>query len=516
MPDPHLSTVIQNGDIMDELFTYLYIQYQSNREPVGYKIERASSDRIVKRIDKNFEEFTPGPNFFLNHELFQFPKCILTSAGTPYFGSNLRGDGINSAEGYIDINGTRHYGDVMARIQNPQYRYEYDAEDDIQYYLFAPYDSNHTYFDYFPSAYSGGGTRNKYFYIGCKEGSLGVDSSGNKIIRSVSGAQPWTGGEIRSLNFTSGGTVAFTKGESLTGATSGATGYVVDYYVGSGTWAGGDAAGVVYLSLPGISVTTATAFQAEALTGSVSGTDCATASGAATALTLSIDNALTYSANKGAGWTIENAYHHGVLKGLFFTQFGTRDSQTAIGNGIVNLPTGSGFAGKLTGADEIDSRVNVFGTGTGNGINGQTPIQWNNLENFTGGNIFEWVSGINILNDGTCRVTKSDGTGSLNGVMPAGSYETLSDKIPLTDGFISKIQTTGLGALLSISSEHSGTSSTYFCDRFYYPRVSVAGARVGGSWDYQSSAGINHVSTWDGPTYSHKSIGTRLLYIPQT
>ena len=80
------------------------------------------------------------------------------------------------------------------------------------------------------------------------------------------------------LSFTSGST-EFTAGETLTGATSAATGVVVNYYLldsGGGSWAAGNAAGVVWLS--GITGT----FQAEDLNGSVAGTDCATSAGAST------------------------------------------------------------------------------------------------------------------------------------------------------------------------------------------------------------------------------------------
>ena len=45
--------------------------------------------------------------------------------------------------------------------------------------------------------------------------------------------------------YTSGGTTAIAAGNTITGATSGATGYVQSVTLASGTWAGGDAAGVI-------------------------------------------------------------------------------------------------------------------------------------------------------------------------------------------------------------------------------------------------------------------------------
>lgn len=45
------------------------------------------------------------------------------------------------------------------------------------------------------------------------------------------------------IAFTSGGTTEVQAGDTITGATSGATAYVQDVLLASGTWAGGDAAG---------------------------------------------------------------------------------------------------------------------------------------------------------------------------------------------------------------------------------------------------------------------------------
>lgn len=51
----------------------------------------------------------------------------------------------------------------------------------------------------------------------------------------------------RYIAYTGGGVLPVKIGEILTGATSGATAQVVDFTLTSGTWAGGDAAGVLYL-----------------------------------------------------------------------------------------------------------------------------------------------------------------------------------------------------------------------------------------------------------------------------
>lgn len=81
-------------------------------------------------------------------------------------------------------------------------------------------------------------------------------------------------GRVCALRFDSG-SVAFTAGEILSGDTSNADGRVHHWVVESGTWAGGDAAGIVYFS-----DMDSTDFQNnEALNGSTGGNNIATADG---------------------------------------------------------------------------------------------------------------------------------------------------------------------------------------------------------------------------------------------
>jgi len=103
-----------------------------------------------------------------------------------------------------------------------------------------------------------------------------------------------------ALAFTSG-SVEFTVGETLTGAASTTTGIVVAYHVTSGTWAGGTAAGTVWLK------ENVTDYQAENLNGTAAGGNCATASGIQTNKLGSVtDDAGTETTGAGFGDTPTN------------------------------------------------------------------------------------------------------------------------------------------------------------------------------------------------------------------
>jgi hypothetical protein len=244
-----------------------------------------------------------------------------------------------------------------------------------------------------------------------------------------------------------------------------------------------------------------------------------------------IDDALLFAGNKGTGWTIEDIYCKSLMQDLFYAQHGTRDSQTAIGKGIVDLPSVTGFAGLLTGANNIDANVNEFGTGMGGGTNGTTPVRWNNLENFTGGNVWEFTAGINVFASngtdgsgnpytaGSYRVTKRDGTGTIAGTLPTGSYKVGVGTVPMDDAYYSKVMTDPLGALLNIplvAGDANSASNKAYCDRWYYPRSNPSILLSGGYWIYGLSAGVGCRTASNAPSISARPVGARLKYIPQS
>ena len=78
----------------------------------------------------------------------------------------------------------------------------------------------------------------------------GTATSGSRQTRRLNYKRHDTGtnGSIIELAFTSGGTYEIVVGDTITGATSSATATVFDVVLTSGTWAGGDAAGTLWLN----------------------------------------------------------------------------------------------------------------------------------------------------------------------------------------------------------------------------------------------------------------------------
>ena len=229
---------------------------------------------------------------------------------------------------------------------------------------------------------------------------------------------------------------------------------------------------------------------------------------------LTLDDAETYAKNNGTGWGITDVWGYSAIQALIFCETGTFDTQTALGMGIVDLASGTGYAGKTTGADSIDSRLGTNGTGTGSGTNGQTPVCWRGIENIYG-NCWEFIAGLNLnLSDGSYTILKRDGTGTPSATLAEGSYETGAGTVPVSeDGYINGIQSEELGALSFIPSANAGSSSTYLCDYFYYPRYNPSIMRFGGSWDHGPRAGPGCRGAYNAPSASARYIGARLEFI---
>jgi len=120
----------------------------------------------------------------------------------------------------------------------------------------------------------------------------------------------------------------------------------------------------------------------------------------------------------GDGFGITNFWDYVGDQLLMYLEFGTFDIQSALGMGIVEL-SGEGFAGKLTGADNIDSRLAENGTGVGDGVDGKTPVCWRGIEN-PYGNVWKFIIGCNFKAGGIFRTIKRDGSGLSQGQWPMG------------------------------------------------------------------------------------------------
>ncbi len=270
-----------------------------------------------------------------------------------------------------------------------------------------------------------------------------------------------------------------------------------------------------YGALDGATFKLGSASGKQPVTGAVAYTDLPNAG------RLTITDAEQYANNIGAGFGICNYHTWSYLRKLMYTEYATFNLQSALGQGVVNLTGDVGFVGKNTGADSIQSGLNDAGTGKGTGLDGETPIQWRNIENPLIGNVNEYLAGINFYANGDVRVVNRSGRTTANaaiGNVPitlsdATTYETITGT-SITNGYPSAIVTTEYGGLF-LPTATAANNITGLCDYFTHATVDQSGIRAGGSWASQLAGGPGYMYPVNLATYSARDTGCRIEFIEQ-
>lgn len=238
----------------------------------------------------------------------------------------------------------------------------------------------------------------------------------------------------------------------------------------------------------------------------------------------------------GTGWGLMNFHTLCLLQELFYIEYASFDSQNKVGLGRTNA---ANSAAALTGTN-----LNQKGEGAGtdlqsllsyNGTYGLTDndyhsVVYRNLWNLWG-NIWQWIPGYNIT-DTAHRILKRDGTGTITDVLAAGSYEEITNPIPLngttrisgTDagtychGYVSDFDLDAgniLGAMF-VPGELNGATNTYLTDYFYSHQSGISQTGVllsGGGWHLGAAAGVGHRGSNNGPAVVGAHFGGRVEFI---
>lgn len=235
--------------------------------------------------------------------------------------------------------------------------------------------------------------------------------------------------------------------------------------------------------------------------------------------------------NRGEGWHSFGIKTASMEQLLMIVEMGMMNLQTAIGQGVVNLPwtTGSDTTSSYAGATGSTASL---GNGTGRAtktttyeggkatdytVDGKTSICYRGVENFWG-NIWKFAYGVNIW-----------GNGKMAGGMPyicsdfnyaegknTDNYEGAGFTVTKANGYISAMGYSTKYDWLFMASECLGNSSlpvgdyTYITENLNGYRI----ARLGGYWSNGSFAGGFCWGLGDGVGYRSRSIGGRLVYVP--
>ncbi len=234
--------------------------------------------------------------------------------------------------------------------------------------------------------------------------------------------------------------------------------------------------------------------------------------------------------NRGEGWHSFGIKTASMEQLLMIVEMGMMNLQTAIGQGVVNLPwtTGSDTTSSYAGATgstaslgngtgrATETTTYEGGVATKNTADGKTSICYRGVENFWG-NIWKFAYGINFY----CEVGKPFLGYVCKDFNYAESkktdnYENIGFTLPSESGYVSAMGYSTKYDWLFLSSEVKGNSSLPVGD-YYYQNNNWDGyriARLGGLWYNGSDAGGFFWSLPYGVGIRDRDIGGRLVYVP--
>ena len=234
--------------------------------------------------------------------------------------------------------------------------------------------------------------------------------------------------------------------------------------------------------------------------------------------------------NRGEGWHSFGIKTASMEQLLMIVELGMMNLQTAIGQGVVNLPwttgsdTTSSYAG-VTGSTAslgngtgraTETTTYEGGVATKNTADGKTSICYRGVENFWG-NIWKFAYGINFY----CEVGKPFLGYVCKDFNYAESkrtdnYENIGFALPSENGYVSAMGYSTNYDWLFLPSEVKGNSSLPVGD-YYYQNNTWDGYRItrlGSGWDNGSNAGGFYWHLNSGVGNRSRSIGGRLVYVP--
>lgn len=234
--------------------------------------------------------------------------------------------------------------------------------------------------------------------------------------------------------------------------------------------------------------------------------------------------------NRGEGWHSFGIKTASMEQLLMIVEMGMMNLQTAIGQGVVNIPwtTGSDTTSSYAGATgstaslgngtgrATETTTYEGGVATKNTADGKTSICYRGVENFWG-NIWKFAYGINFY----CEVGKPFLGYVCKDFNYAESkrtdnYENIGFALPSENGYVSAMGYSTNYDWLFLPSEVKGNSSLPVGD-YYYQNNTWDGyriARLGGGWGGGSVAGGFYWSLVSGVGPRDRDIGGRLVYVP--
>ena len=239
-------------------------------------------------------------------------------------------------------------------------------------------------------------------------------------------------------------------------------------------------------------------------------------------------NLETMAQNRNTNWHLETIKATSANQLLMIIELGTMNTQTAIGQGVVNIPDNKAYnCSSLTGSTAELGNATGQATETLNEIGGtqtaytesrKVSVTYRGVEN-PWGNIRRHIQGINIWSDGSMGggqpYVANDFT--FNEAKHSDNYEPVGFTIANSSGWINSM---GYGSeeydWLFIPSETGGSVELPVGD-YLYKTTKLNGYKIavlGGAWYHGGIAGVFFLDCTNNVSTRNRNTGGRLLYVP--
>lgn len=220
--------------------------------------------------------------------------------------------------------------------------------------------------------------------------------------------------------------------------------------------------------------------------------------------------------NRGTGWQSHSIFAMAVTEWLLMIEYATLDAQRAVGRGVCDFTDdGSTNMAVVTGA--TSGLGNGSGIDPNGGVNGKCSVSYRGEENLWG-NIWTWLDAINIYNDKTSGVYNAfvKPYGECKDDTTADGYKALDFNIATGEGYISGFGYDEDHPDLFLCAEHNGASNLPVGDYYWNNNDGFRVAGLGGRWNHGAACGAWYLFLGNASSIRDRTVGGRLLYVPQT
>lgn len=214
----------------------------------------------------------------------------------------------------------------------------------------------------------------------------------------------------------------------------------------------------------------------------------------------------------GLGWRQHDIFALSITQILLLVEYAHFDAQAKVGKGVCNLTddTTSNLSLNTGGTSSLGNGSGIDPTGE----DGKCSVSYRGEENLWG-NIWTWLDGINI----ECKDIQNAYVNSDNITMKDDTkegYENAGFTLAKAGGYVSKFGLDEKHPYLFLPTECKGSSN--FVGAHHWTNPTYNGfmvARLGGGWYNGGDCSPFCLSVANASGYRYRTLGGRLLYVPQ-